>query len=159
MSALLQEFSEFSPVDPVAGNPNSLESRMFDGDFELGGMGPFLGNFPLGDEDIPNLVKVDFNFGHFAAGPYGGQTYELDLAYAWNPGRRFSVLTDLAFMFSVDVGEALTGLGHFGLGPVLHRRDPPSSLHGPLKLARSLSAQSSENASRRFRRRRVCAAL
>jgi len=116
MSALLQEFSEFSPVDPVAGNPNSLESRMFDGDFELGGMGPFLGNFPLGDEDIPNLVKVDFNFGHFVAGPYGGQTYELDLAYAWNPGRRFSVLTDLAFMFSVDEGEALTGLGHFGLG-------------------------------------------
>ncbi|MDG2333235.1 MAG: hypothetical protein P8Q97_03325 [Myxococcota bacterium] len=116
LNALLREFVASSPVDPVAGNPNSLESRMFDGDFELGSMGPFLSDFPTGTEDVPNLWKFDFNFGHFAAGPYGGDTYELDLAYAWNPGRRFSVLTDLALMFSVDEGEALTGIGHFGLG-------------------------------------------
>ncbi|MDE0884125.1 MAG: hypothetical protein OSB70_01190 [Myxococcota bacterium] len=116
LNGLLVEFVGSSPVDPVAGNPNSLESRMFDGDFELGSMGPFLSNFPMGTEDIPNLSKVDFNFGHFAAGPYGGETYELDLAFAWNPSRRVSVLTDLAFMFSVGEGDALTGIGHFGLG-------------------------------------------
>ena len=116
LSLLLKEFTEFSPVDPVAGNPNSLESRILDGDFDLGGMGPFLGDFPEGTEDFPNLWKVDFNFGYFGAGPYSGESYELDLAFGWNPSRRLSVLTDLAFMFSVVEGEALTGIGHFGLG-------------------------------------------
>ncbi len=116
LSALLREFVEQSPVDPVAGNPNSLESRIFDGDFELGSMGPFLGDFPADTQDFPNLFKLDFNFGHFAAGPYGGQTYELDLAYGWNPSKRLSVVTDLAFVFDVSEGEALTGMGHFGLG-------------------------------------------
>ena len=38
---LLQALVEESPVDPVAGNPNSLQSRMFGSDFRLGSQGPF----------------------------------------------------------------------------------------------------------------------
>jgi hypothetical protein len=35
LQPLLQELVEKSPVDPVAGNPNSLQTRMFVNDFEL----------------------------------------------------------------------------------------------------------------------------
>ena len=88
LTRMLQAFMAYSPVDPVAGNPNSLESRMFQGDFGLGSLGPFLGDFPDPSERIPTLWKLDLEFGHFGAGPYGGETYEIDLAFGWTPSRR-----------------------------------------------------------------------
>jgi len=105
-----------SPVDPVAGNPNSLESRMFERDLDLGTLGPFLKDFSGDPERPPSLWKLDFDFGHFAAGPYGGQTYELDIAFGGNVNRRIALMADLGMMFSVTEGQALTGLGNLGLG-------------------------------------------
>ena len=116
LTKMLQAFMAFSPVDPVAGNPNSLESRMFQGDFGLGSLGPFLGDFPDPSERIPTLWKLDLEFGHFGAGPYGGETYEIDLAFGWTPSRRLTVVVNLDGMVGMDEGEALTGLGSFGLG-------------------------------------------
>ncbi len=117
-----------SPVDPVAGNPNSLESRMFESDLGLGTLGSFLEDFSDNTDNTdntddsaktakpPNVWKLDFDFGHFAAGPHGGETYDLDIAFGWNVNRRIILMADLATMFSVAEGEALTGLGNFGLG-------------------------------------------
>ncbi len=69
LTSLLREFVANSPVDPVAGNPNSLESRMFQSDFRLGTEGPLLRDHAEDSERIPTLWKLDFDFGHFAAGP------------------------------------------------------------------------------------------
>ncbi len=71
---LLQALVANSPVEPVAGNPNSLQSRMFDADFGLGTLGPFLKDFPDSSQRIPTLFKLDADIGHFSAGPYSGQT-------------------------------------------------------------------------------------
>jgi len=116
LTTLLKEFVAASPVDPVAGNPNSLQSRMFDRDLGLGTLGPFLGDFPDASEGIPMLWKMDFDFAYYGSGPYDGQSYDLELAFAWSPTRRLAVVTDLAMTFSVDEGEALSGLGELGLG-------------------------------------------
>ena len=116
LTRMLQAFMAYSPVDPVAGNPNSLESRMFQGDFAVGSLGPFLGDFPDASEGIPALWKLDLEFGYFGAGPYGGETYEIDLAFGWSPARRLGIVVNLDGVVAVDEGEALTGLGSFGLG-------------------------------------------
>jgi len=116
LTTLLKEFVAASPVDPVAGNPNSLQSRMFDRDMGLGSLGPFMGDFPDASEGIPMLWKLDFDFAYYGSGPYDGQSYDLELAFAWSPTRRLAVVTDLAMTFSVDEGEALSGLGELGLG-------------------------------------------
>ena len=64
LTTLLQQFVAASPVDPVAGNPNSLQSRMFDRDLGLGTLGPFMGDFPDASAGIPMLWKVDFDFAY-----------------------------------------------------------------------------------------------
>ncbi|HIL80424.1 MAG TPA: hypothetical protein EYG54_04070 [Myxococcales bacterium] len=116
VTALLRAFVKGSPVDPVAGNPNSLQSRMFQNDFGLGSLGPFLGDFPADADTPPSLWKLDLDFGYFAAGPYDGQTYDFDIAFGWQLSRRLALVTDLGMTFSVDEGEALAGIGNFGLG-------------------------------------------
>ena len=116
LTTLLKEFVAASPVDPVAGNPKSLQSRMFDRDLGLGTLGPFMGDFPDASEGIPMLWKLDLDFAYYGSGPYDGQSYDLEFAFAWSPTRRLAVVTDLAMTFSVDEGEALSGLGELGLG-------------------------------------------
>jgi hypothetical protein len=116
VTLLLQAFVKASPVDPVAGNPNSLQSRMFQNDFGLGSLGPFLGDFPADADKPSSLWKLDLDFGYFAAGPYGGETYDFDIAFGWQLSRRLALVTDLGMTFSVDEGEALAGIGNFGLG-------------------------------------------
>lgn len=120
---LLQALVEFSPVDPVAGNPNSLQSQMFEGDLALATLSPFLADFPDAEEKIPNAVRFDFDFGYYAAGPYYGQTYDLELGIAWNVSRRVAIVTDLEMMFGQAEGEALSGFGNIGLGVVGRVKD------------------------------------
>jgi len=116
VTALLQAFVKDSPVDPIAGNPNSLQSRMFQNDFGLGTLGPFLGDLSA-DADTPSsLWKLDFDFGYFGAGPYSGESYDFDIAFGWHLSPRLALVTDLGMTFSIDEGEALAGIGNFGLG-------------------------------------------
>lgn len=113
---LLQAFVAHSPVEPVAGNPDSLESRMFAADLGLGTLGPFLKDFPDPSQRIPSLFKLDAELGYFAAGPYNGQTYDLELGFGWNILRRLALVTDLEMLFNIIEGDALAGHGTFGLG-------------------------------------------
>lgn len=120
---LLHALVEFSPVDPVAGNPNSLQSRMFESDLALATLSPFLADFPDAEEKIPNAVRLDFDFGYYAAGPYHGQTYDLALGIGWNVSRRVAIVTDLQLMFGQAEGDALSGFGNIGLGVVGRVKD------------------------------------
>ncbi len=113
---VLQALVAHSPVEPVAGNPNSLQSRMFGADFGLGTLGPFLKDFPDSSQRIPSLFKLDAEFGHFAAGPFSGQTYDLELGFSWNILRRLALVSDLEMLFSLVEGDAIIGHGTLGLG-------------------------------------------
>jgi len=115
---LLRALIAHSPVDPVAGNPNSLESRMFEGDLGLGSLSPFLADFPDASEDIPSVVKLDLDFGYYAAGPYNGESYDIEIGIGWNLSRRFAIVTDLEMMLTRIEGDALSGFGNVGLGVV-----------------------------------------
>jgi hypothetical protein len=113
---LLQALVAESPVEPVAGNPNSLQSRMFEADIALGSLGPFLKDFPDPSQRIPSLFKLDAEFGSFSAGPYSGQTYGLELGLGWNLLRRLSLVSDLDMQFSLIEGDAVVGHGTLGVG-------------------------------------------
>lgn len=86
LTALLQELARTSPVDPVAGNPNSLMSKMVAADFDNATtVGP--GNsFKAtssgeGDEDAPNLIGLQARFGRFAAGDFNSNVIDLPFSY------------------------------------------------------------------------------
>lgn len=69
LTRLLRAFVAESPVEPVAGNPNSLETRMLVADFDLSTSGPFIRSHqPL--PGLRNLVKIGTNLGLFEGGPF-----------------------------------------------------------------------------------------
>ena len=113
---LLQALVAESAVDPVAGNPNSLQSRMLYADLELGSRGPFLSDYPDASQRIPMLFRLDAGFGQYSAGPYGGQTYDLSLGIGWNILRRLALVSDLSGLLSVIEGDAIAGHGSLGIG-------------------------------------------
>lgn len=115
VTELLQALVAESPVDPVAGNPNSLQTRMFESDFDLGSFGPFLRDFDEG-ERIPLLFKADPEFIGFGAGPYSGQSYGLALDVGIPLHRRLSLVSDLDVLLSVIGGDAFAANGGLGLG-------------------------------------------
>lgn len=83
LTDVLQGLVEFSPVDPVAGNPNSLQSRMFQTDFELGTQGPFTsGNERL--DPSSDQVAIGFDYGYASGGPYGVNALDLPMSYRLN---------------------------------------------------------------------------
>ena len=94
-----------SPIDPVAGNPNSLQSRMLSSDYRLGTEGPFTsGDGPL--DPSTNLVGLGLEYGHFSAGPFRGEVLELPIDYRINlRNPKWSVLMNLPLTATFTEGQ------------------------------------------------------
>ena len=83
LTRLLQIVVANSPVDPVAGNPNSLFTRMILADFNQGITGPFISS----SNPIPgqkNNFSIGAEVGSFNAGPYKGEAFSVPISYKWN---------------------------------------------------------------------------
>jgi hypothetical protein len=105
VTALLQGLVKHSPVDPFAGNPNSLQSRMLSSDYRLGTEGPFTsGDGPL--DPSTNLVGLGLEYGHFSAGPFSGEVLELPIDYRINLSNpKWSVLMNLPLTTTFTEGK------------------------------------------------------
>lgn len=113
---LLQSWVARSPVEPVAGNPNSLMTRMANADFHLGGEGPFLhGDTPL--DAAPGQTGIAFDYSHTQTDKWDVDTYELHFDHRFN----FSSVPNLSVLVSFPVigsqtEGSWTGMGSLGLG-------------------------------------------
>ncbi len=105
LTALLQGLVEHSPVDPFAGNPNSLQSRMLSSDYRLGTEGPFTsGDGPL--DPSTDQFGLGIEYGHFSAGPYGGEVLEVPIDYRLNlRNPKWSVLMNLPLTATFTEGQ------------------------------------------------------
>jgi hypothetical protein len=105
LTALLQGLVKHSPVDPVAGNPNSLQSRMLSSDYRLGTEGPFTsGDGPL--DPSTNLVGLGIEYSHFSGGSFSGEAVELPIDYRFNlRNPKWSVLVNLPLTATFTEGQ------------------------------------------------------
>lgn len=113
---LLRAWVAQSPVEPVAGNPNSLMTRMTNADFQLGGEGPFLhGGAPLAA--APGQTGIGLGYSYAKAGPWDVNAYEFNLDHRFNFRRLpwMSVLVSLPIAGTETQGS-WTGMGSLGLG-------------------------------------------
>lgn len=109
---ILQALVAHSPVDPVAGNPNSLQSRMFDSDFRMGTSGAF-SSWAEGSA-LPNLVKLDLGASYTNSD--GFDVVGIDLPIHASFGfERLALLVDVPIAFTSTEG-AWSGMGSGGLG-------------------------------------------
>jgi len=105
-----------SPVEPVAGNPNSLLTRMFLSDFDAGITGPFISS----RQRVPgnrNFLTLGGEFGFFNAGPFDGQVMNFPINYKWN----FKGWPKLSWIFDLPITltrteTAWSYMGSFGTG-------------------------------------------
>lgn len=119
LTSFLQELVAESPVDPVAGNPNSLMSRMTGHDYKLGSEGPFIysdSRIP----DAPDQTGIGLLFNYASVGIRGNldvETLELPFDHRFNL-RRFP---NLSLLFSLPLTATFTNgewsvMGSIGLG-------------------------------------------
>ena len=98
LTTLLHIVVANSPVEPVAGNPNSLLTRMFLSDFNAGITGPFISSGKR-VEGNQNFLTLGGEFGFFNAGPYDGQVLNFPINYKWN----FKGWPKLSWIFDLPI--------------------------------------------------------
>lgn len=83
LGQIMKKLAAVSPVDPIAGNPNSLMSRLAAQDFSTGFTDPIatVGPREEGAEPANNLVGVDMRYGSFKQDGLKSTVISLPLSY------------------------------------------------------------------------------
>jgi hypothetical protein len=109
LDALLHGIVQYSPVDPVAGNPNSLQSQMIMADYDRATTGPRVkvAGVPSDSSTPGSLFRLDANYG----GSYQGHAYQVDivqLAFGGVinfPDRHWALILDWPMMATFTEGS------------------------------------------------------
>lgn len=80
LNQINQQLAKSSPIDPVAGNPNSLQSLMVAGDFDRS-FTQFATNVRESGGQSSNLIGVGASFGSFQQGGLTNQSLTLPFSY------------------------------------------------------------------------------
>jgi len=83
LGQIMKKLAAVSPVDPIAGNPNSLMSRMAAQDFSTGFTDPIatVGPREEGAEPVNNLIGIDLRHGSFKQDDLKSTVISLPLSY------------------------------------------------------------------------------
>ncbi|KOR30411.1 hypothetical protein TI04_05920 [Achromatium sp. WMS2] len=129
LNKLLQGLAEQSPISPVAGNPNSLQSTMAASTFSVGtgigilsGPGDMFGldgadlaSTPGGFAEVPNLANAGGDVGFANSDGHKSVFITLPLRYSYyltNP--QYAITLDLPLTY-INTEGVRTGTGSFGL--------------------------------------------
>lgn len=121
---LLRAYAHYSPIDPIAGNPFSLQAQMAQADYLLGHLSPFDGcQCDWTAQPITHLFQAGTEFarGSFS---HGFDTTEVTfpLRYSYSPNRRTALIIDAPFAY-IRNGGASSVIGSLGVGfryPLTH---------------------------------------
>ncbi len=108
----LQALVEHSPVDPVAGNPNSLQSRMFAADWRMGTSGE--SNTWVEGWPLTTHFRADLGAGYYDADGFDVATIDVPLHLSLD-FQRVALLVDVPITATSTEG-AWSGMGSGGLG-------------------------------------------
>jgi hypothetical protein len=94
LNRLQQLLAKSSPIDPIAGNPSSMQSRMVSDDFDRNftqfasnikeGGGPVSGG-PVESGTVNNLVGIGVSYGNYSQAGLNSSVVTLPLAYTFRP--------------------------------------------------------------------------
>lgn len=85
LNRLQQLLAKTSPIDPIAGNPSSMQSRMVADDFDRN-FTQFASNIKAeGGEPVNNLIGIGASFGSFTQAGLTSSVVTLPLSYTFRP--------------------------------------------------------------------------
>lgn len=133
---LLKAYARFSPIDPIAGNPNSLMGRMTQADYLLGHLSPLSGcDCCWSAQPIYHQFQAGLNVSRAFAGGFDTTNVTIPLRYSYSPTLDWAFIIDspltyyrnggassisgslgLAFRYPITHSWSLTPIVRFGSG-------------------------------------------
>lgn len=120
---LLKAYARFSPIDPIAGNPNSLMAQMGEADYLIGRLSPLAGcECSFSAQPTLHQFQVGLNGGRAFAGGFDTTIATLPLRYSYSPDGNWAVILDAPLTYLRN-GGASSIVGSLGMGlrvPLIH---------------------------------------
>lgn len=120
---LLRAYAKYSPIDPIAGNPNSLMAQMAQADYLLGHLSPLTGcDCCWSAQPIVHQFQVGLNSARAFSDGYDTTTVGLPLRYSYSPKLSWAFIIDAPLIY-IRNGGASSINGSLGLGlryPITH---------------------------------------
>lgn len=130
---LLKAYAKYSPIDPIAGNPNSLMAQMGQADYLIGHLSPLSGCDPCWSaQPIVNQVQAGVNVGRGFSHEFDTTIVTLPLRYSYSPNLNWAFILDAPFTY-IRNGGASSVFGSLGVGlrlPITHEWSLTSIVRG-----------------------------
>lgn len=120
---IFKAYAKFSPIDPIAGNPNSLQAQMAQADYLLGHLSPLTGcDCSWSAQPIVHLYQIGFNAGRAFSRRFDTTAVTVPLRYSFSPDLNWAFIIDAPLTYLRNGGaSSLHGALGFGLRVPLTR--------------------------------------
>jgi len=111
---LLRVYAKYSPIDPIAGNPNSLLAQMAHADYQLGHLSPFAGcDCRWSSQPNVHQVQTGVDFLRGFSGGFDTTAVTLPTRYSYAPDLSWALILDAPITYNRNGGASslLTSLG------------------------------------------------
>ena len=116
LSKILKGYTRYSPIDPIAGNPNSLMARMAEADYLTGDLSPLAGCASCWRaQPIVHQFQAGACIGRTFTHGYDTTAVTLPLRYSWSPDLKWALILDAPLTYNRN-GGASSLLGSLGMG-------------------------------------------
>lgn len=114
---LLRAYAKYSPIDPIAGNPNSLMAMMAQADYLIGRLSPLSGcGCSFSTQPLIHQFQAGLNIGRAFSKGYDTTAVTLPLRYSYSPQDTWAFIIDAPVTYDRNGGASsiFSSLG-FGL--------------------------------------------
>lgn len=113
---LLPAYALYSPIDPIAGNPNSLLSQMGYDDYLLGRLSPLAGcDCEWSAQPIVHQFQSGISYGRAFSHKFDTTSVTMPLRYSYSPNLTWAFIIDAPLTFNSN-GGAYSLFGSIGTG-------------------------------------------
>jgi len=113
---LLKAYAKFSPIDPIAGNPNSLMAQMAQADYLMGLLSPLSGcDCSWSAQPILHQFQTGANTTRAFSKGFETTAVTTPLRYSYSPDRHWALIIDAPFTYFRN-GGASSVFGSLGFG-------------------------------------------
>lgn len=114
---LLKAYARYSPIDPIAGNPNSLMAQMAQADYLLGSLSPLSGcdNCCWTAQPIRHQFQAGIYAGRSFSNGFDTTTVTIPLRYSFSPDYHWAFILDAPITYNRN-GGASSVFSSLGIG-------------------------------------------
>ena len=113
---LFRAYAKFSPIDPIAGNPNSLMSQMAQADYLLGHLSPLSGcNCCWSAQPVIHQFQAGSYVGRAFSNGFDTTIVTLPIRYSFSPNQKWAFILDAPLSYFRN-GGASSLFGSLAMG-------------------------------------------